>query len=173
MTVDRVLIENVEPSSVAAAAVIGVGATTVVDLWTLLLKHLFKIPSLSYCLVGRWFCHMPAGKFAHDRLATAPEKPFECTVGWISHYVIGVVFALVFVALASDGWLARPTLLPALLFGLATVLFPFLVMQPAFGLGVAASKSPKPAAARLKSVTTHLVFGLGLFVSALALGELL
>ena len=49
----------------------------------------------------------------------------------------------------------------------------WLVMQPALGLGVASSKVPNPAGARLKSVATHTVFGLGLYLSALLLAELL
>jgi hypothetical protein len=33
-------------------------------------------------------------------------------------------------------------------------------------LGVASSKAPKPAQARLESLATHTVFGLGLFLAA-------
>ena len=44
---------------------------------------------------------------------------------------------------------------------------PFLLMQPAFGLGVAAAKTPAPWQARLKSLSSHLVFGVGLYLSAL------
>jgi hypothetical protein len=43
------------------------------------------------------------------------------------------------------------------------------IMQPALGLGVASSKAARPAQARAKSVATHLVFGLGLYLGALAL----
>ena len=83
-----------------------------------------------------------------------------------------VTMALAFVALAPAGWLGRPTLLPALLFGLVTVLFPYLVMHPAFGLGVAASKTPNPNAARVKSLVSHAVFGIGLYLSAVAASRL-
>jgi len=34
------------------------------------------------------------------------------------------------------------------------------------GLGLAASKTPKPDAARLRSIMTHGVFGLGLYGTA-------
>lgn len=85
----------------------------------------------------------------------------------LSHYTIGVAFALVFVALTSGDWLARPTLLPTLLYGIGTVVFPFFIMQPSFGLGIAASRTPKPAQARLKSLVTHTGFGVGLYASAL------
>ena len=66
----------------------------------------------------------------------------------------------------SSNWLHSPTLLPALLFGAVTVLAPFLVMQPALGMGVEASNAPAPWRARGKSLVTHLIFGLGLYLSA-------
>jgi len=90
-------------------------------------------------------------------------------VGWTAHYGIGVGFALAFVLLAPGDWLARPTLPPALLYGIGTVVFPFFVMQPSLGLGLASSRTPSPSRARLKSVATHTVFGLGLYVCAVAL----
>ena len=52
-------------------------------------------------------------------------------------------------------------------FGIATVVFPFFILQPSLGLGIAASKTPRPAQARLKSLVTHTIFGLGLYVCAL------
>jgi hypothetical protein len=76
----------------------------------------------------------------------------------------------VLVAIVSADWLARPTLLPALLFGIGTVLAPFLVMQPSFGLGIAASRAPSPTQARLRSLMAHIVFGVGLYVCAVGLG---
>ena len=136
-------------------------------------KRTLSIPSLSYCLLGRWLRHMLGGTFRHASIAAAPPKPFECTVGWIAHYTIGVVFALVFVVLAAADWLERPTPLPALLYGVGTVVFPFFILQPSFGLGIAASRTPKPTQARLKSLATHTVFGVGLYLCALGVSYLL
>ena len=116
---------------------------------------------------------MPGGTLRHASIAAAPRKPLECTVGWIAHYSIGVVFALVFVVLASGDWLARPTLLPALLYGVGTVVFPFFILQPSLGLGIAASRAPRPSRARLKSLVTHTVFGVGLYVCALGTAEII
>jgi uncharacterized membrane protein YagU involved in acid resistance len=110
---------------------------------------------------------MPRGTLRHASIAAAAPKPFECAVGRIAHYSIGVVLALVFVVLASVDWLGRPTLLPALLYGIGTVVFPFFIMQPSFGLGIAAARTPNPTQARLKSLVTHTVFGLGLYLCAL------
>jgi Protein of unknown function (DUF2938) len=163
----------IETNSILSAIAMGIGATLVMDLWNLFLNRTFSMPLFNYCLVGRWICHMPGGTFKHASISAAPQQPGECMVGWIAHYTIGVEFALGFIALASSGWLARPTVLPALLYGVGTVVFPFCIMQPSFGLGMAASKTPKPTQARLKSLMTHSVFGIGLYVAALGLHYLL
>jgi len=157
---------SIGTAGVLTAVLLGAGATLLLDLWSLLLQHAFKVPFPNFCLLGRWLRHMPDGKFVHVSIASAAPKRLECAVGWIAHYAIGVVFALVFVALVPAGWLEQPTFLPALLFGLATVLFPYLIMQPAYGLGIAAAKTPNPAAARLKSLISHGIFGLGLYLTA-------
>jgi Protein of unknown function (DUF2938) len=151
---------------VVDAVFIGVGATLLIDLWALVLRRAFSVRSLDYCLLGRWVLHIPRGVVKHDNIAAAARQPHECKVGWTTHYLIGTGFALVFVLLVSEGWLSRPTLLPALAFGIATVVVPFFTMQPSFGLGIAASKTPHPNRARLKSLMTHTMFGLGLYVSA-------
>ena len=164
---------STEASYILGAIAMGLGATLVMDLWNLFLKRAFSIPSLNYCLLGRWIRHMPGGTFRHANIAAAPQKPFECKIGWMAHYTIGVMLALMFVALVSGDWLARPTLLPALLYGLATVVFPFFVLQPSLGLGIASSRTPNPTQARLKSLVTHTVFGFGLYICALGVSYML
>jgi hypothetical protein len=164
---------SIDMNHILGAVAVGIGATLVMDLWNLFLKRAFSIPSLNYCLLGRWLRHMQGGTFKHASIAAAPQKPFECTVGSIAHYSIGVVFALALVALTSGDWLERPTFLPALLYGIGTVVFPFFLMQPSFGLGIAASKTPNPTQARLKSLMTHTVFGVGLYVCALGVSYVL
>lgn len=156
---------------VLGAVAIGVGASVLMDLWNLFLKRAFGIPSLNYCMLGRWVLHIPEGTFFHSSIATASPKRFECIAGWVAHYTIGVVLALLFLALAPADWLQRPTLPYALLFGVVTLVFPLFVLQPALGLGIASSKTPKPAQARLKSLATHVVFGVGLYLCAVALSH--
>lgn len=150
------------------AAALGIGATLIMDGWNLFLKRAFGIASLSYCLLGRWVLHMPEGTFRHLSIRTAARKPWECSFGWLAHYTIGVAFAITFVALTSAEWLARPTPLGPVVFGLVTVAAPFLLMQPSLGLGIASSRAPHPSRARAKSLATHFVFGVGLYLSALA-----
>ena len=163
---------SISPHLVPSAIAIGVGASVLMDAWNLFLKRAYGVPSLNYCLLGRWFLHMPEGTFRHSSIATAPPRHRECAAGWAAHYTIGVVLALAFLALAPAGWLQRPTLLPALLYGIGTVVFPLLVLQPSFGLGIASSKTPRPAQARLTSCATHVVFGVGLYLVAVALNHL-
>jgi hypothetical protein len=161
---------SLEASDLLRAVAVGVGATLLMDLWNFILKRVFGVPSLDYCLLGRWLLHMPEGRFWHVSIAAAPRKLYECSTGWVAHYTTGVLFAVVFVVgVASTGWLARPTLLPALLYGVATVAFPLFIMQPALGLGMASARTPRPTQARFKSLGTHTVFGLGLYVCALGL----
>ncbi len=162
-----------EARYIIGATLAGLGATLLIDLWALFLRRGFNIPSLNYCLLGRWLLYMPGGTIVHRNIAAAQQKPHECTLGWVAHYLIGTAFALVFVLLASGTWLERPTLLPALAFGAATTLVPYLIMQPSFGLGFAASKAPHPNQARLKSLMTHTVFGVGLYIWALVLSQVL
>jgi hypothetical protein len=162
---------NIAPHHVLAAIAIGVGASALMDGWNLFLKRAFGIPSLNYCLLGRWVLHIPEGTLFHSSIAAASPKRFECPAGWVAHYTIGVVLALLFLALAPVDWLQQPTLLHALLFGVVTVVFPLFLLQPALGLGIASSKTSKPAQARLKSVVTHVVFGVGLYVCALLLNQ--
>ena len=164
---------SIEATDIIGAMAVGIGATLVMDLWNLFLKRTFSIPSLSYCLLGRWLRHMAGGTIRHASIVAAPQKSLECTVGWIAHYTIGVLFALALVVFASGDWLARPTLMPALLYGVSTVVFPLFVMQPSLGLGMASSRTPNPTQARLKSVATHTVFGVGLYVCALGVSYVL
>lgn len=164
---------SIAAKDVLGAILVGLGATLVMDLWNLLLKRAFGVVSLDFRMLGRWILHMPEGKFRHAKIGAAAPRAFEGGVGWIAHYSIGAVFALGFVFLTSGDWLARPTPLPALAYGLATVVFPYFLLQPALGLGVAASRTPKPAQARMKSLMTHAVFGVGLYLAALGWGYLL
>jgi Protein of unknown function (DUF2938) len=155
------------------ATLIGLGATLFIDLWAFGLRRAFNILSLNYCLLGRWLLHMPGGTLVHRSISAAPPRDHECPVGWCAHYSIGAGLAIAFLPLASASWLEHPTLLPALAFGWVTTLIPLFILQPSLGLGVASSKTPKPTRARVKSLMTHTVYGLGLYAWALLLRPVL
>jgi Protein of unknown function (DUF2938) len=151
---------------VIRAALIGVGATVTLDLWNGLLRRLFGVQSLSMGMLGRWFGHFVRGRFSHDSVAKAPPIRGERIIGWSAHYVIGIAWAALLLAIWGLEWARRPTWPPAMIVGLVTVVAPFFIMQPGMGLGIAASKAPRPNIARLKSLASHTVYGVGLYGSA-------
>jgi len=148
---------------------IGAGATLAADLWAIGRRRLFGVPAPDWGLVGRWFGHMARGRFRHERIAAAEPVGGECVIGWAAHYLIGIAYAGVLLAICGLAWARQPTLAPALALGIATVAAPFLLMQPGMGAGIAASRTPRPNSARLHSVVTHAVFGLGLYAAGLVL----
>jgi hypothetical protein len=148
-------------------AAIGAGATLAMDAWLVLLRSR-GVPVQSFAMLGRWIGHWRDGVFRHDAIAAAAPVKGELLLGWLAHYAIGISFAVLLAAIAGPSWMHAPTLLPALLTGIATVTAPLLVMQPAMGAGLASSKTRTPLRNCLKSLATHTVFGLGLYGAAMA-----
>ncbi len=142
---------------------VGMGATLIMDVFALIQARVFGIPSINYGLVGRWLGHMLQGRFRHDSIMTAGRFSNEGLVGWVLHYIIGTAFAMVLLCTQGLAWLCTPSLIPALLTGLISVIAPFFIMQPAFGFGIAASRTETPNVARRRSVIAHVTFGFGLY----------
>lgn len=109
---------------------------------------------------------MGHGQVRHDAIHAAPPIAHERPLGWVAHYAIGAGFAAALM-LARPGWAARPTFGPALAAGVVSAAAPLLIMQPAFGMGVAASRTPSPTRARLACLRTHAIYGAGLYLAAL------
>jgi Protein of unknown function (DUF2938) len=151
------------------ALLIGVGATAFMDFVMTLRQRLFGVPAPDYGLVGRWLAYMPLGRFHHRPIDASPPIPGERILGWIAHYLIGTAYATILLAAWGVDWSRHPTILPALIVGIGSVLAPFLIMQPGMGAGIAASRTPNPGAARLRSLVAHTIFGIGLYVAGLAL----
>jgi hypothetical protein len=146
----------------------GTGATAVMDLWGMARKPLLGIAAPDYGKVGRWLGHMARGRFRHESIAASPSVRGERLIGWAAHYLIGIGFAAILIGIWGLAWVQHPTIGPALTVGIGTVAAPFLLMQPGMGAGIAASRTPRPAAARLQSLITHAAFGLGLYAAGWA-----
>ena len=144
---------------------VGSGATLLMDIWLSGLKRL-GIPTLNFAFIGRWAGHLLRGKAMHVSIAGAAPIAHESALGWCVHYAVGIAFAFLLVGIAGSLWLARPTPAIALSVGLCTVAFPLLLMQPAMGLGIAATRTATPLRNCLRSLINHGVFGIGLFLSA-------
>ena len=155
-----------------SALIIGAGATAFMDLVAMFRTRLFGTPSPDYAIVGRWLGYVARGHFRHDSIAATPRVPGERLIGWSAHYLIGVAFAVVLLAIFGIDWSCHPTIGAALIVGIVSVAAPFLLMQPGMGAGIAASRTPRPNQARLRSLVNHAIFGVGLYVAALVAGSL-
>ena len=145
--------------------IIGIGATAFMDLWGVVRKPLLGIAPPNYGLVGRWIAYMPRGRFRHEAIAASSPIRGEQIIGWSAHYLIGIAFATLLISIWGFEWIRHPTIGPAIAVGIGTVAAPFLIMQPGMGAGIAASRTPRPASARVQSLITHVVFGLGLYAT--------
>lgn len=148
------------------AIAIGIVATLATDLWGQVLKRA-GVPSGNWGMVGRWVGWFPRGVFAHRPISASAAIPGELAIGWAFHYAVGIIYAALYLAIVRLGFGSAPTLGSALLFGLATIVAPWFIMQPALGLGFMAARAPKPAAIRAVGLSMHTVFGLGLYLGAI------
>lgn len=147
----------------------GVGATALLDLWAMALNRIFGFPLPNWAMVGRWVLHLPRGRFVHDSIAEAEPFPNELTVGWVFHYAVGILFAAAVLAIGGMAWANSPTWPIPMFVGLITVGAGWFILQPGMGAGMAASKRPDANRVRMLNVISHIVFGLGLWWSALLL----
>ena len=154
------------------AFLLGVGATAFMDFVALVQKRILGLLPLDYAMVGRWFGHLIRGRAIHRPIMASSRVPGERLIGWSAHYLIGILFAAIFLACSGEGWREAPSPGPALMFGGLTVLAPFLILQPGMGAGWAARNTPSPNTARLKSLVAHLSFGLGLWLTGLFIAAL-
>lgn len=145
---------------------VGLGATVVLDLWMTLLKT-FGIKGLDLAYVGRWIGHLMHGRSVRPSIGKAAPIRGEVALGWVSHYAVGVGFAALLFAACGSAWFHDPSPFAALVLGACTVVAPLFIMQPAMGAGIAASKTPTPWTNRIRSLVNHIVFGLGLYLTAI------
>jgi hypothetical protein len=156
---------------IVTSVLLGAGATLTMDLWAAVLRR-FGVPSLNFAFLGRWLGHLPEGRWIHARIAEAAPIRGELLIGWGAHYAIGVSFAALLLAVFGLEWAKSPTLVPALFIGIVTVVAPLFILQPALGAGIASRKTPNPTFNVAKSLATHTIFGLGLFLTASATAPL-
>ncbi len=148
------------------AMAIGTIATLATDLWYQLLRRVAGLPPANWGMVGRWVGWFPRGVFAHRPIAASAAIRGELAIGWVFHYAVGIAYAALYLAIMRLGFGHPPTLGSALIFGLATIVAPWFVMQPALGMGFMAARAPRPAAVRGLNLSMHAIFGLGLYLGA-------
>lgn len=150
---------------VAEAVFMGVLATLLADAWHLVLKKLAKLPVANWAVIGRWVAWFFRGVVCHqDIMERAPVRG-ERLIGWVFHYVIGIIYGGIYLLIMQTGLGLPPTLLSALVFGMVTIIAPWFVMQPALGMGIMAIRTPDARIIRIVSVSTHMLFGVGLYLA--------
>ena len=145
--------------------VMGITATVAIDLWATFANRMLGWPRTNWGMVGRWIGHLRAGQFMHISIGSSPPVVHEASLGWTFHYVVGCIYAALYLMYVHSAQMGQPTLVSAVLFGLVTILSPWLLLQPALGLGMFASKAPRPNLVRLQNLIIHTLFGLALYYS--------
>ena len=148
-------------------AIIGIGATALMDVWALFLRLVFRESMPNWGFVGRWVWHLRGGKVFHDSIAVASPHPNEIAIGWAFHYLVGILYGMVLVVVMGPDWLAEPTFLPAFILGMLTIGAGWFLLAPGMGAGWAASRTPNPRKVRLMNFAAHCVFAIGLYGTAM------
>lgn len=144
---------------------IGTGATVAIDCFTYIIS-LFGHKPRGILFVGRWLAYFPKGKFFHNTIIETPSIVNELIIGRITHYSIGILFAFLLVKVYGGKWLEKPRLFPAIIIAMITLITPFFILQPALGFGIALSNMPHQIPLLIKTLLIHLVYGIGLYLSA-------
>ena len=149
---------------VLQGTLMGIVATLGTDVWAAIVKHVLRLPTANWALVGRWFAYIPRGVFLHRPVSESAAISKELAIGWVAHYIVGIVYGVAYLSLMRVVFSSEPTFTSALAFGLATLIAPWFIMQPGMGAGMFASKTPRPGMVRLVNVSMHVTFGVSLYV---------
>lgn len=150
---------------------VGIGATGSIDCFTYLISLFGKTPR-GILFVGRWLAYMPKGQFMHHTIIESQSIVNELLIGQIAHYGIGIGFAFLLVKLYGKMWLKTPKLGPALTIAIITLVPPLFILQPALGFGIAFSNMPQQGLLILKTSFIHVIYGIGLYLTAIAINRI-
>jgi hypothetical protein len=104
----------------------------------------------------------------HRPITATPSVRGELAIGWAFHYGVGIIYAGIYLVLMRLAYGSGPTLALALAFAIILLVAPWFVMQPALGLGFMAARAPHPSVVRIVNISVHAVFGIGLYLGAIA-----
>lgn len=157
-------------SEIVKAFVLGVvagfAATATMDVLGNIARRLGVVVGAKGKWIGRWYLGILRGRFAYSDITVAPERPGEGRAAVIGHYVIGAALAVLYVAGAGRLGVSPRGLVIALGYGLATCVFPWLLVYPALGFGAFGIKGPAELKLFSSSLLNHLFYGFGLWWAA-------
>ena len=141
----------------------GIWSTLVMDILAIIFSKLKVIrPKIGPEIIGRWSLYMLKGKFVHRDINKTPPMPNEILTSWISHYLIGIVLAGVYLLIEKVYPIIADQFWIAIIFGILTIVRPWLWLFQSIGIGFMASKIPKKSPYIIPSLVNHTDFGLGL-----------
>ncbi|MCP3875384.1 MAG: DUF2938 domain-containing protein [Desulfobacteraceae bacterium] len=156
MKIDILILESV---------LMGVFATLIMDFFaSVLAKRKIIHPFITPDAIGRWFLYMLKGKFTHDDISKTPPLKNEKLWCLISHYLIGVGLAGVYLLIESAVSTIRNQYWIPLAYGMVTVFLPWFWLLPSTGYGFIASKASNRLAVLRTNLLNHTNFGLGLMI---------
>ncbi|MDI2091804.1 DUF2938 domain-containing protein [Commensalibacter oyaizuii] len=154
---------------IVGGVLIGVGATVVMDIWDVVFGTLPGQSQSNWAPIGRWFWHLKSGKIFHNDINQAEPYQHELALGWTCHYLVGILYGIIFALYGGAAWFTNPTFLPAWIWGILTVGAGWFLLQPGLGIGFAASKLPNAWTVRILNLIAHSFFALGMYLTALLL----
>ena len=143
----------------------GVFATLFMDVCgKLLAKKGIVHPFITKEKLGRWFLYMFRGKFIHVDISKTPPLKNEKLWSHLSHYLIGVILSGFYLYLVYRFPVFSKHIWLAIIYGIATVVFPWFWLLPGINLGSIAIKAEKRLQIIKTNIINHTNFGLGIFL---------
>ena len=151
--------------SLAEIICMGVFSTFFMDaLGRILVKLKIVRPALEAYILGRWVLYFIKGKYVHEDIHQTPALKNERNVALISHYLIGIVLIGIYIFLETKIAVLRTQIWIPIIFGVTTVLLPWLWLYPSIGFGLLASKAKNKLDFIIFSIINHLNFGIGMTI---------
>ena len=147
---------------IVTGVIAGVLGTLVMDSLNHLFARIGVISKIDVGIIGRMAAGWTQGRFMYRHPDEMECVPNEKTYGYLTHYAIGIGFAIPFV-LGWDLLVEGPASpLWALTYGVATTVASVFFVYPSMGLGIFGWRSPEGIKAPLSSLANHFFFGFGM-----------
>ncbi len=132
------------------------------DLLNLLFARTGMLSKIDVRMIGRMAMGWARGRFHYGHPSEMGQVANQMFYGYITHYTIGVSFALPYV-LGWDLFVGRPASpIWAVAYGVATTVASYFFVFPSMGLGMFGRRSAEGIRAPLASLANHLFYGVGM-----------
>lgn len=123
--------------------------------------------------IGRWAHGLVKGDFYYQNIDEVAPVDNEMRIAFIFHYLVGggivaLGYPVILYFLDVSTMVMHIPL--AVIYGLLTCTFPWFILMPSIGKGVAGNKMPEQASPIIAPIVSHLAYGLGIGVTLFAYG---